>query len=280
MKGKPDRSALELSEDIPELQRDSVSSGPSSQPPRSLPWKPVAIVGLGLGAIVAGIWVWQAAPWQVGSNPDEPISGINGTEPAIEPSITPDPPASADPDAAAGEPPANSEQITPEDILGHYPYDVADSDALEAVVGDGRVRLQPDAARQFLAMQDAARARGISLVALSGYRTYDEQRYLFFQIKQNRGQDARERAKVSAPPGYSEHHTGYAIDIGDGNAPNTHIQESFETTAAFAWLATNATRYGFELSFPRDNEQGISYEPWHWRYVGNPESLETFYKGR
>jgi len=45
-------------------------------------------------------------------------------------------------------------------------------------------------------------------------------------------------------------------------------------------LEENAARYNFELSFPEENVQGISYEPWHWRYVGNQESLEIFYKNQ
>jgi len=97
-------------------------------------------------------------------------------------------------------------------------------------------------------------------------------------VKAQRRQRTTERAEVSAPPGYSEHHTGYAIDIGDGKAPATHVEESFGKTEAFAWLEENAARYNFELSFAENNAQGISYEPWHWRYVGNQESLEIFYK--
>ncbi|MEO0946894.1 MAG: M15 family metallopeptidase [Cyanobacteria bacterium J06641_5] len=257
-----------------------MSSPSPAQPVRSLPWTPIAIIVLGLGAIAAGVGIWLTAPWQTGDIPDEPTVGSrvdpNATEPIDRSAPDESKPETVDgPESETTEP-----EVVPEDILGHYPYDVADAGALTAITRDGRIRLRPEAARQFLAMQEAARARGISLVALSGYRTFDEQKYLFFQIKQNRGQDARERAKVSAPPGYSEHHTGYAIDIGDGNASDTHIQESFEATVGFAWLEANAARYGFELSFPRDNEQGISYEPWHWRYVGNPDSLETFYKGR
>ncbi|MEM7758056.1 MAG: D-alanyl-D-alanine carboxypeptidase family protein, partial [Cyanobacteria bacterium P01_A01_bin.40] len=79
---------------------------------------------------------------------------------------------------------------------------------------------------------------------------------------------------------YSEHHTGYAVDIGDGNAPATHLETDFANTAAFRWLEQNALKYSFELSFPPDNKQGVSYEPWHWRFVGDRDSLETFYKVR
>ena len=129
-------------------------------------------------------------------------------------------------------------------------------------------------------MQAAAKAQGIALVPISAFRTLDQQNQLFFEVKQQRNQEARKRAEVSAPPGYSEHHTGYAVDIGDGSAQATHLSESFESTKAFQWLKNNAAKYSFELSFPPNNPQGVSYEPWHWRYVGDRPSLELFYKAR
>ena len=174
-------------------------------------------------------------------------------------------------------PPQNT---IPENILGHLPYEQSPQQELKAVTGDGRILLRKKAADKFLQMQADARRQGIILTALSGFRTVSEQEYLFFEIKAQRAQDASKRAEVSAPPGYSEHHTGYAIDIGDGNVPSTNLSTSFEQTKAFQWLQTNAPRYSFELSFPKDNLQGISYEPWHWRYVGDTHSLETFYKVR
>jgi zinc D-Ala-D-Ala carboxypeptidase len=103
---------------------------------------------------------------------------------------------------------------------------------------------------------------------------------LFFDLKAQNGEVATERADVSAPPGYSEHHTGYAVDIGDGSLPATDLEVSFETTPAFKWLQKKAAHYNFELSFPKNNPQGVSYEPWHWRFVGDRNSLETFYKDR
>jgi LAS superfamily LD-carboxypeptidase LdcB len=60
----------------------------------------------------------------------------------------------------------------------------------------------------------------------------------------------------------------------------TDLQVSFETTAAFRWLQQNAARFGFEMSFPRSSPQTVSYEPWHWRFVGDRHSLETFYRAR
>lgn len=165
-----------------------------------------------------------------------------------------------------------------ETMLGHRKYEEASLAELVPIVADGSLMLRQAAANAWFEMEEAAKASGIYLAPLSAFRSKETQEYLFFEIKQERGQDPKKRAEVSAPPGYSEHHTGYAIDIGDLDFPDSYLSESFENTPAFQWLAENAVYYSFELSFPRNNPQGISYEPWHWRYVGNPESLEIFYK--
>lgn len=167
-----------------------------------------------------------------------------------------------------------------ENILGHLPYSEAPSNELKPITANGELKLRSSAAQAFLRMQGDARANGVILVPISGFRTVEQQNHLFFDVKAQRNQDTHKRAEVSAPPGYSEHHTGYAVDIGDGKAPTTNLSQSFENTAAFQWLTNNAARYNFELSFPPDNPQGISYEPWHWRYVGDKASLETFYKAQ
>ncbi|MGL5807656.1 MAG: M15 family metallopeptidase [Xenococcaceae cyanobacterium] len=165
-------------------------------------------------------------------------------------------------------------------VLGHLAYQEAPRSELKAITTDGRIRMRNAAATQFLEMQAAASAKGIVLVPISGFRSVNEQEHVFFNLKQQRSQQASERAGVSAPPGYSEHHTGYAIDIGDGKVPATNLNQNFEETAAFRWLQKNAPRYNFEISFPRNNTQGVSYEPWHWRFVGDRDSLETFYKAK
>ncbi len=182
----------------------------------------------------------------------------------------------------------NSTQITsqtttnnkPENILGHLPYQEAKADELANITNDGRLKLRKSAAEKFLKMQSDAKANGINLIPISAFRSISEQESLFFDVKEKRGQVTTKRAEVSAPPGYSEHHTGYAIDIGDGNNPATNLSPSFDQTAAYQWLVTNAPRYSFELSFTPENLQGVSYEPWHWRFVGDTNSLETFYKAR
>jgi D-alanyl-D-alanine carboxypeptidase len=83
-------------------------------------------------------------------------------------------------------------------------------------------------------------------------------------------------ARWVARPGFSEHHTGLALDIGDEEHPACDVELPFEETRAFKWLNENAGHLGFELSFPRGNSKGINYEPWHWRYAGSPEAKEVF----
>lgn len=110
--------------------------------------------------------------------------------------------------------------------------------------------------------QHAAR-EGIALDAVSGYRSHDYQMAIF-ERKRARGQTVAQITRVNAAPGFSEHHSGLALDIGTpGDAP---AEESFDATPAFAWLQQNAAAHGFSMSYPRDNPHGIVYEPWHWRW--------------
>lgn len=165
-------------------------------------------------------------------------------------------------------------------LLGHFPYEEVSQDQLFPLADYPGILLQASAAESLERMIADARLDGVEIVPLSGFRSKEDQDYLFFEIKRERNQTAQERAKVSAPVGHSEHHTGYAIDLGDAIQPETHVEESFEETRAFQWLWNNAARYSFELSFPKNNAQGVNYEPWHWRFVGDQDSLETFFKGR
>ena len=159
-------------------------------------------------------------------------------------------------------------------LLGHFPYPEARSTQLVEV--SPGLMLQSDAAKSFLAMQRAAAADGIELSLLSAFRSIELQRKLFFDVKADRNQTASDRAKVSAPPGYSEHSTGFAVDIGDLRNPQTNLSRTFLQTQAYRWLRQNAARYQFVLSFPENNSQGVSFEPWHWRYEGSTEALKLF----
>jgi len=129
---------------------------------------------------------------------------------------------------------------------------------------DGRDKfLAPGAARAWRSMQARAARGGVVLQLVSGFRSLEFQVALI-KGKIERGRGLDEVLKVNAPPGYSEHHTGCALEIGTPGCPP--LEEAFEGTPAFAWLQTNAARYGFRLSYPRNNRYGYLYEPWHWRW--------------
>jgi D-alanyl-D-alanine carboxypeptidase len=177
-------------------------------------------------------------------------------------------------------PTADSNATRTQTLLGHFPYEEAPPEDLQPISSDGRILMRQAAARAFLDMKEAARSQGVYLVPISGFRSEEDQKYLFFEVKAQRGQVAMERSEVSEPPGYSEHHTGYAVNIGDANLPAMDLSPNFENTPAFQWMKENAAYYSFELSFPKGNTQGVSYKPWHWRFVGDRHSLETFYKAR
>lgn len=159
-------------------------------------------------------------------------------------------------------------------LLGHFAYPEAKDSQLVAV--SPGLFLRPDAAKSFLMMQRAAAGEGVSLTLLSAFRSIALQKQLFFDVKASRNQTAVDRAKVSAPPGFSEHSTGFAIDIGDLSQPQANLSPAFMHSNAFHWLLKNAARYHYVLSFPANNPQGVSFEPWHWRYEGSTEALRLF----
>ena len=126
-------------------------------------------------------------------------------------------------------------------------------------------RLHPKAAEAWHSMQAAAAKDGLTLLVVSAYRSVEYQRALI-QRKLDRGMSIVDALRINAAPGYSEHHTGLALDLTAPDCPP--LEQGFETTSAFAWLREHAGRHRFRLSYPRDNPHGITYEPWHWAYTG------------
>lgn len=102
---------------------------------------------------------------------------------------------------------------------------------------------------------------GVELLPLSGFRSIARQTRLI-RAKLAGGQAIADILRTVAAPGYSEHHTGRAIDI--GSPEHIELDEDFARTRAFRWLKAHAGRFGFSLSYPRGNPHGIAYEPWHW----------------
>ena len=257
-------------DDIPEATRELVETKASSGSPLPI----ILASSLSLGAIAVGLgwFLLRSTPSSVTiSRPQQTRSTQVNT-----PSIAPEPETTPETTVES----SNTTEETVDNVLGHLPYPEASKSDLVPVTSDGSVLLHATAAEKFRQMEADARAQGVILAVISGFRSTNTQDSLFFDVKEQRVQDTAKRAEVSAPPGYSEHHTGYAIDLGDANVPATHLSTEFENTAAFKWLEQNAAKYSFELSFPPNNSQGISYEPWHWRFVGDRNSLETFYKAR
>ena len=158
-------------------------------------------------------------------------------------------------------------------ILGHLPY--AEIPKEKLVLIEPNIEVHIDMRDSLLNMRKEAIKDGIYLVFLSGYRSINLQKEIFYSLKSFRNQEAAERARVSAPPGYSEHSTGFAIDIGDATQRETDFETEFQNTDAFKWLIKNAAKFHFKLSFPKDNKY-IDYEPWHWRYEGSIEALKVF----
>ena len=158
-------------------------------------------------------------------------------------------------------------------ILGHLPYPEISKDKLVFI--EPNIKVHVDMRESLLNMRAAAKKDGINLIFLSGYRSIKLQKDIFYSLKSIRNQIASERARVSAPPGYSEHSTGFAIDIGDYKQRETDFEVEFENTDAFKWLQRNAAKYHFKLSFNK-NSKHIDYEPWHWRYEGSIEALKIF----
>jgi zinc D-Ala-D-Ala carboxypeptidase len=241
------------SEDIPAALRDGNKQKPSTASSFGI-WK---LMSAALGLTLAGGIAFTLA-----------------TGNKKESSTTPNPIARSSPVATSGTQPTQNSQVT-DNVLNHLPYTEAPSAELVSI--GGGYRLRKNAAAKFQSMVAAARSSGVNITTISAFRSVEDQKRLFFGVGAERAQQPSKRAEVSAPPKYSEHHTGYAADVGDGSVPATNLNQNFDTTPAYKWLKANAARYSFELSFPKGNIQKVNYEPWHWRFVGDINSLETFY---
>jgi D-alanyl-D-alanine carboxypeptidase len=139
-----------------------------------------------------------------------------------------------------------------------------EADDLVTVGPTGQERaflLTPSAARAWGRLKLAADRDSVEVYIVSAFRSVQRQSELILR-KLDTGQSLKKVLEMLAPPGCSEHHTGNAIDLGTREAQP--LDPAFESTAAFKWLQRNAAQYGFNLSFPRNNEFGYVYEPWHW----------------
>ena len=158
-------------------------------------------------------------------------------------------------------------------VLGHLPYGETAPDTLIAAPPGfavrGACRLRPEVVADLDRLLDAARAdpaTGGELRGASCHRGLAWQQGVFCS---ERDTDATSRAISVAPPGHSEHATGYALDFAIRPANGCpDVSGCMAALPPYRWLVANAARFGFEQSFPGGNKQGVKWEPWHWRWVG------------
>ena len=144
------------------------------------------------------------------------------------------------------------------------------------VIGPGMSQsMRADAAQALEDMFAAAKADGINLSIVSGYRSYSKQSAIYSRKKASEGQAAADR--ISARPGTSEHQLGLAMDV--ARKGSSQLNTKFGTTAEGKWVSANAHRFGFIIRYLEDYEDvtGYMYEPWHVRYVG-VEHAEKLYE--
>lgn len=153
------------------------------------------------------------------------------------------------------------------------PKTYAPSD-LVSVGGGQQMRSEP--AKHLAELIAAAKAEGLGILPMSGYRSYATQVSVYNNEVKTYGQAAADTE--SARPGTSEHQTGLAIDVGGGGCG---IEDCFGATKAGQWLAANAHRFGFIIRYPEGKQSitGYRYEPWHIRYVGTDLASEMQKQG-
>lgn len=131
---------------------------------------------------------------------------------------------------------------------------------------DGRDHLLvTTAAEGWRTLKSTAFRSGVSLFIVSAFRSIERQAEIV-RRKLDAGATIEEILTVCAPPGFSEHHTGRAVDVSTVDSPLLEV--GFDQTPAFAWLMAHANDFGFYLSYPMGNPRGYQYEPWHWCFHG------------
>lgn len=167
------------------------------------------------------------------------------------------------------------------------PLQPADYKPADLVAPDVALRLSPETPEMLLRaeaaaavkeMFTAARADGLELLVASAFRSYEYQKGLYNTYVRTQGQATADTQ--SARPGFSEHQTGWAVDVGPVSR-ECEIESCFGNLPEGEWIAQNAHTYGFIIRYPEDKQEitGYIYEPWHLRYVGKPLAAELHKRG-
>lgn len=156
------------------------------------------------------------------------------------------------------------------------PADLTDAKSLD-VTNPDESKLRPDANMALAELVKSADKDKLKYVMISGYRSYDLQNIVYGG---NVSKDGQKKADAtSARPGYSEHQTGLALDLGRADG-KCRLETCFGETLEGKWLADNAYKFGFIVRYQQGEQSivGYSYEPWHLRYVGKELAEELFKK--
>lgn len=148
-----------------------------------------------------------------------------------------------------------------------------DLEVIAPCFNSAELKLRHDARIAFEAMCLDAKQHNLHLEAISTFRSFNYQEQIYYtnltsEITMEEYQ--KERDRVSARPGHSEHQTGLAVDIND-------LEQTFEETSEGRWLARNSYKYGYLLRYPKGKERitGYDYEPWHFRYLGKELAMKV-----
>lgn len=139
--------------------------------------------------------------------------------------------------------------------------------------------VNPKAQQALTKLKEAAQKQGLNIVTLSDFRSYDTQVQLYQSYVNRDGKAAAD--KYSARPGYSEHQTGLAFDVGKPGS-DKNLKIDFADTKEGQWLKENAYKYGFIIRFDKDKTKstGYQYEPWHLRYLGKTKAKKVYDSGK
>ena len=239
----------------------------------------VLVVGATAAGVISGAEGDDSATRTTASGTAAPISSPTPTRPA--PAQTPTPAAVPTFDKAARsiDDPASiwvvSNKLRPLNPVDYEPADLVDV----PVAHTWDPVLRQEAADAVVAMfQTAANESGIALASNSAYRSYSTQQGVYENDVASLGQEGADLS--TARPGFSEHQTGLAMDIGAASG-SCSLNQCFADTPEGQWLAANAYRFGFLLRYPADKVPvtGFEFEPWHYRYIGVDLATEMHSKG-
>ncbi len=164
-------------------------------------------------------------------------------------------------------------------VLVNSSYGIEEEFTFENTYFDERI-LDIRIGDYYKSMYEAAQEAGHTLVVQSGYRSinyetkqYDAELQSLIKSGKNEYEAMKELDLTRARVGHTEHHTGLAIDVATKdylNTSNGHLKVDFAETDGFKWLVDNCNNYGFILRYPQEKETitNVSFEPWHFRYVG------------